>query len=618
LTTKTERLQVAAVAAAGAVMTAIAAAVTLDGGYSDHPDLDALVRALSVCLPIAVGLYARRLPSFRRFGDLLVLAGGCWFLTTLAGSRDDLLYSTGRVSDWVAEIVLLYVLLAFPTGRLGATERRLMRVATAILVALWLPTALLIESYPSPTFSSSCSSDCPANAFMIPASEPGWVGAVLLPLREAITFAMFAAAAWILVRRIRRSSHVMRRTLAPVLSVAILRWAATALGLLSRAIVGDSRLTRAFVVIGVVSLPAIALAFLAGLVRWRLFIAAAMERLATRVRSQPGPDEIRDALAEAFDDPGLTVVYWLERPVPHWGDAHGRPVELSALAGERSFTPIHDGDRRVAAVLHDPALEHDPAFVASASTYAVMTLDNQRLAAQTAALLNEVRDSRARIQSAADDERRRIEQDLHDGAQQRLVALRIKLELAAERADGNGGVDATALRGFGIELEEALDDVRRLARGIYPAPLATAGVADALRSAALHAGLPVTVIAPVALPRFPRDVESAAYFVCLEAMQNAIKHAAGATRIAIEISLDDAFELEVRDDGAGFDPSRAQPGIGLTSMRDRLGAIGGTLELDAAPGRGTRVAIRIPMPAASGSRRPSADELPVDGARRQW
>ena len=152
-----------------------------------------------------------------------------------------------------------------------------------------------------------------------------------------------------------------------------------------------------------------------------------------------------------------------------------------------------------------------------------MTLDNHRLSAQTTSLVREVRESRARIQSSADDERRRIEHDLHDGAQQRLVALRIKLELAAERAGENGGA-ADLLRGLGGEVEEALDEVRSLARGIYPAQLADRGLVEALRSAALRSVLPTTVLA-AGVGRYPRNIESAAYFCCLEALQNADKHA---------------------------------------------------------------------------------------------
>jgi signal transduction histidine kinase len=228
-----------------------------------------------------------------------------------------------------------------------------------------------------------------------------------------------------------------------------------------------------------------------------------------------------------------------------------------------------------------------------------MTFDNHRLTVQTTALLQETSESRARIQAAADDERRRIEADLHDGAQQRLVALRIRVELAAERlADGNG--HAEMLRGLGQEVEEALDELRSLARGIYPAPLGR-GLTEALQSAALQSALHTTVHA-TRVGRYSREIETAAYFCCLEAMQNAAKHAHGATAIAIELfDNGSALLFEVRDDGAGFDLVAVDRGMGLTSMRDRIAAVGGQLEIDSSPGSGTRVTATIPVPASAGA-----------------
>jgi signal transduction histidine kinase len=233
----------------------------------------------------------------------------------------------------------------------------------------------------------------------------------------------------------------------------------------------------------------------------------------------------------------------------------------------------------------------------------MMALDNHRLSAQTSTLLREVRESRARIQAAADDERRRIERDLHDGAQQRLVALRMKLELAAESANG----DAAMLRGLGSDVEDALEEVRALASGIYPGPLADRGLAEALRAAALRCPLPTTVLA-VRVERYPPDIETAAYFCCLEAMQNAAKHAGGATAAVVDLFDNGALCMEVRDNGAGFDPARVVPGLGFTNMRDRLAAVGGDLAITSSPGGGTRVTGTIPLGAV---RRPAAGGTPT-------
>jgi len=224
-----------------------------------------------------------------------------------------------------------------------------------------------------------------------------------------------------------------------------------------------------------------------------------------------------------------------------------------------------------------------------------MTFDNQQLNTEAVALLGEVKESRARIQATADEERRRIERNLHDGAQQRLVALRIKLELAAERLDATDRDNAALLRQLGSEIDGALDEVRSLARGIYPSPLSDRGLAEGLRSAALQAALPTTVLASGVRKRYPRQIESAAYFCCLEALQNAVKHARGATAVVIELVDDDSLRFEVRDDGAGFGTDAAEPGVGLISMRDRLAAVQGELAIVSSHGRGTRLVGHIPL-----------------------
>ena len=209
--------------------------------------------------------------------------------------------------------------------------------------------------------------------------------------------------------------------------------------------------------------------------------------------------------------------------------------------------------------------------------------------------LDDLRESRARIMAAADEERRRIERDLHDGAQQRLVALRIRIELVAEALDEGRGKPLEMLRQLGKEAEVALEEIRSLAQGIYPAPLANFGLAGALRAAALCGPVPTTVVSD-GETRYPRELETAAYFCCLEAMQNAAKHAREATGIRVELSeRDGALRLEVRDDGPGFEPKDTVTGNGLANMRDRLATVGGELEVRSARGAGTRVLASIPL-----------------------
>ena len=594
---RAERFVEPTIAAGAVVVCAIAAAVTASGGSSHDAWLEAVVRATVVGAPIAVGLYARRRLPFRRFGTLLVASGFIIFVATLAEASSPEVHAIGRIFGWAVEPLLLYLILAFPTGRLHSRfDHRLITFVALLALTLFLPTALFIERYPEPSAWTACHGGCPDNPFMVTESEPSLIEDVVRPVRELLLILVLIAVTARVAQRIRGASHLLRRTLSPVLFAAIVRLVSF-IGLLGlRRAAPDSGLLDVWLWVLPLGVPVLAGAFLLGLGRWRLFIATAMLRLATRLSRHPRPEDLRAALAEAFDDPSLEIVYWLEEQHA-WADAQGRPVPLPDEAAGRCLTEIRDGESRVAAIIHDDALRAERGFIDAATAYAVMTLDNHRLGAEAANLIGEVRDSRARIQATADDERRRIERDLHDGAQQRLVALRIKLELAAERIDGTSGADL--FRQLGTEVDGALDEVRSLARGIYPSPLADWGLVEGLRSAAMQAALPTTVLATGARERYPRDVESAAYFCCLEAMQNAAKHAREATVVVIEIEITDDGDLrfEVRDDGAGFNSRAAHPGVGLTSMRDRLAAIAGELTIVSSPGKGTRVVGRIPLDA---------------------
>ena len=494
----------------------------------------------------------------------------------------------------------MYLLLSFPTGRLTSRLDRALVAATALLVlALYLPTALVVESYAVPAPWMSCTADCPGNAFMVSGSEPAIVEELILPLREALTFALFAAVAVRLAQRLHGANPLTRRMLAPVLGVACLRCGLFSAAVLGRRLAPDAPVVEVATWLIALTVPLTALAFLVGLARWWLFLARATQQVATRLRGRPEPEDLRVALADAFADPTLRIVYWLGNGHGQWGDAHGDPLPEPLIAPGRCMTEIRDDQRRVAAIIHDSAFQDDRTFIDTASTYALMTLDNQRLSAQTSLLVRQVRESRGRIQAAADHERRRIERDLHDGAQQRLVALRIKLELAAEQSDDEDGAAAVVLRGLGDDVEDALEEVRSLARGIYPAPLADRGLVEGLRAAALRNPLPTTVLA-TGVRRYPREVESAAYFCCLEALQNASKHARGAKMVVVDLADNGALRVEVRDDGAGFDPGVVNGGVGLTSMRDRMAAVGGELAITSRAGQGTRVTATIPLGAAAG------------------
>jgi signal transduction histidine kinase len=575
-------------------MCVVAAVVTTTGSSSQYDWLEGIARAAMVGVPIAVGLFARRRPPFERFGTMLIGLGVLWFVATLSGSRDEVLYSVGRIAAWSAEAALVYVVLAFPTGRLPERADRLLAGAAAlVVVVLYLPSALLVDAYPLPSPPTTCHTGCRQNAFMVVSEQPAFVDDILRPLREFLTAALFAAVTVRLGMRIRRATPLVRRTLTPVLAVAIARMVILVVATIGRRVAPQSQLIEVCVWLIAFTLPAMALAFLVGLGRWWLFTAAAIQRLATSLRGHARPDELRAALADAFDDPTLEIAYWLDDDGGKWVDADGSTVHPPPAGSARCLTEVDDGERRVAAIIHDAALRDDQAFIATATSYALMTLDHQRLSLQAATLVSEVHESRARIQATADDERRRIERDIHDGAQQRLVALRINLELAAEQTEPDDPARAQVLRELGSDVDTAIDEVRSLARGIYPGVLADRGLVAALRSAARQAALPTSVLA-AGVDRYSREIETAAYFCCLEALQNAGKHAHGATAAVVELSDHGVLRVEVRDDGAGFDAATVSPGAGFVNMRDRLAAVDGELATISSPGHGTRVIVTIP------------------------
>jgi signal transduction histidine kinase len=575
----------------GAGLCLIAAAITTAGNDSELAWLEGLARAVLVGAPIAVGLYAWRRPPFHRFGALLVATGVVAFVATLSESSDPTAYVIGRFGGWAIEPLLIYLILAFPTGRLQSrVDRWIVTVLVLDVLILFVPTVLVVSQFPLPFPWTLCHGGCPENPLMVTSSEPAVVDDLIRPVRELIMVGVSVAVAALVAGRLRNASHLTRRALGPVLAVALVRAVSFAGLVVIRAQDADSQLLDAGVWVLALCVPLLAGAFMLGIARWRLYIASAIQRLAAGLSSHPEPDELRAALATAFEDPSLEIVYQLD-DAPGWVTADGARFEPPASGSGRWLTEIHDGPRVVAGIVHDEALSDERAFLDAATSYAMMTLDNHRLAAEAAVLLAEVQDSRARIQATADDERRRIERDLHDGAQQRLVALRIKLELEAERI---GGPSAELIRRLGTEVDSTLDEVRALARGIYPSPLADRGLVEALRSAAMQAPLPTVVLAEGVQPRYPREIESAVYFCCLEALQNAGKHAGSASAVAIDLTDNGELRFEIRDDGDGFDPASAGSGIGLTSMRDRVAAVGGELAVASSPGRGTRVIGRIP------------------------
>jgi signal transduction histidine kinase len=551
-----------------------------------------------VAVPVAVGLYASRREGEGRFGRLLVLCGLASFLPALAESDSSLLHTIGRVSAWVSVLLLVWLILSFPRGFLETgVDRALVAAGLAVVALLYLPTALLVETYPVSSPWDACGSHCPGNAFLVAASQPGFVDAVVVPARELLTVVVLTLVMARLANRVRGATALMRRTLEPVLPVAIGALLAFVLYVIVRRASAGSPVLEMLRWAVALSLPATAIAFAIGLLRWKLYVADALEALGHEVTQSLTRAELRAALATALRDPALDLLHRVEGAGVHWVNADGRRVEPPTAESSLVLTEVRGGDRAVAGLVHDRALCEHSEFVEAVSAFALIALDKQHLAGRVEETLSELRASRARIAAAADRERRKIERDLHDSAQQRLVALRIQLDLAETLMLTDPHAGTQRIHDLREGVDAALAELRSLARGIYPPLLAERGIGEALRAAALR--LPVHAVVKVdGAGRYPQDVENAVYFCCLEGMQNASKHARTASNI--EILLEEragSLRFEVRDDGAGYDTTSVRGGTGLSNMRDRLAAVGGEITVSSEPGGGTSVSGEVPAAA---------------------
>ncbi len=275
-------------------------------------------------------------------------------------------------------------------------------------------------------------------------------------------------------------------------------------------------------------------------------------------------------------------------------NARGQPEPLpgpGAGHGARTVTVVERDGRPLAALIHDPAL--DQGLVRAAAAAAGMAIENERLHAEVRAQLEEARASRQRIVEAGDRERRRVERNLHDGAQQRLATLALSLAMIRDR-DGAGPAMAASLARASAELRQAIDELRELARGIHPAILTEEGLPAAVESLADRSSLPVRVVSDFDA-RLPEPVETAAYFVVSESLANVTKHA-HASRARVELSrCNGTLRVEVRDDGVGG--ADAARGSGLLGLADRVAAVRGSIRVETPPGGGTRVLAEIPCDA---------------------
>jgi signal transduction histidine kinase len=516
---------------------------------------------------VAASMVALARARWRRPRLLLALAG----LLVLAGDLQWLsgaaLWTVGLVLQlaWVAVVVEL--VLTFPDGRSWSRAAQV-TIVGAYLAAPVGGLASALVSVDSRDLLSFLGSQSATNA----------IGRG----RAAMGFVVLLSAMVLVVSRLATSHGVARRAQAPLLLGSAFAFPLTAVWLARQALIGDQP-SPAVATVSRALMGLVPLGFVAA-IGWSRLRRTQATDLVVELRTA-GPLTLRDRLSRALGDSTLQLAYRLGDG--RYVDESGEPAVVPDHPG-RAVTLLSAGEEVLAALVHDPALLDEPALVESVRATAGLVLENERLAAEVRAQLAQVRASRARLIAATDEERRRIERDLHDGAQQRLVAVCVTLGLAAGRADP---ALAETLHRAQFDLEQALAELRSLARGIHPTLLREDGLDAALEALVRRTPLPVRIQGSVGA-RLAPQIELAAYFVATETLTNTVKHAAATTATVSVEHRQDKLRVSVSDDGVGGAVVSAAGG--LAGLRDRIEALDGSLTVRSDPGEGTAVQAELP------------------------
>jgi signal transduction histidine kinase len=519
------------------------------------------------------GLYAWKRRPENRLGPLMTVVG-CTYLAAqiLTQAHTSPLFTWGIwLGDaWVVSFVLF--LLASPDGRLKA-RFDLFVLGMFALMAFPLELAWLLF------FETG---ESPENALLV------WPNAGVADNVDSAQRALVVVAsvvlAFTLARRWMVASPPLRRALVPVLvgSAGIL---------LGSVLVGLDKFqiefeTARWLVLGMY--VAIPLVVLGGILRSRLARSTVAD-LFVELGAEPSSSELRDALARASGDPSLALAYWLPE-FGSWADVDGRAMRLPTDAHDRATTMVDRNGERVAALIHDPAVVEEQELLGALSAAAGIAIENERLHVELRARLEELRGSRSRVIEAGQRERQRLERNLHDGAQQRLIALSLELRMLEEELGAEGDARARLAQAR-QEIATSLGELREVAQGIHPAVVSGHGLAVALEQLVARATVPVRLTVGMD-ERLPESVEVAAYFLVSESLANVAKHAQ-ATVATIAVTREGGrVVVEVVDDGVGG--ADTERGSGLRGLADRVEALGGWLRIWSPSGGGTRVRAEIP------------------------
>ncbi len=516
-------------------------------------------------------------------GPLLVVAGSLYLVGRLQGADPPSAWLIANLANSGWQVIVFYVYFSFPVGRL----RTGMDVFLVLAGLVYTTSNNLFVLITTPTRPAPGLS--PANPFFLDL-DPGLSTLVRQVLLFAGYVLIIGGLAWLL-RRWLRASGPTRRALTPVYFAAFVT---SFVSLFLRLILGVvSPTTNTSQLLSVALLLAFALvplAVLLGLLRARMARSSIAE-LVVELGDLPEAGRLRDSLSKALGDPGLRLLRWV--PERHcYVDPEGTERPLPVSDSEQAVTVLERDGSAMMAIVHDPSLLDDPGLVPAVATAVRLTIDNQRLTDEVESRLEEVRASRARMVDASDAARRQVERDLHDGAQQRLLAISLALRMTRDQLTPEVAADlGPRLDELTAQLGAALAELRELAHGIHPAILTESGLAAALRSIATASPIPVDVDVELPARRPSPTTESTAYFVAAEGLANAIKHA-GASRIRISaIVREGRLLVEVSDDGCG---GAVINGSGIAGLRDRVAAIDGRLDVTSPRHGGTAVRANLP------------------------
>jgi signal transduction histidine kinase len=537
------------------------------------PDGLVLLRMAVVVVLLLGGLGLQLVPARRRLGLLLLAAASVPGLSLLAESDHSVAFTIGTVTLALTPVALAWLMLSAPTGRINS---RLERNFIAVNACVMLVLGSAIAAWPH-------------------AHTLNWVGRVVVVLLSCGT-------AGLMIGRESRANPHGRRLLGPMVVLAVL-YAAIALTFFAFHLAGSHETARYVLVIGnVCTALAIPIAVLLGLAIERAALGRTLASFVSNLGTE-APGDVQAAMARTLHDPELRIFY-RRGETSGFLDAEGRHLPDPAPARLRTMI---EGAHSAAVVDYADELAGQEDFLGAAATTALLSIEKARLTADLSAARSSLEASRLRLSTAADEERQRIQRDLHDGAQQHLIAMHLKLESALESLEDEPAHSAALMTEIGAELGETAHDLRSLASAVFPPTLREFGLVTALASAIRTMGLSVH-LESASVGRQPLEVETQVYFVCLEGLQNIAKHCGQDVPATLKIwGVHRSLYFELRDTGPGFEPLAGGEGLGLENMHDRLASIGGWTLIASEPGRGTLVRGMAPTRAADSAMRSHGD-----------